>query len=75
MDKKMLKMAAAVMKVSSDDERIRYKKIPEIDAYYFWLPVRGGTPVIINSNYEKLGASSAVPYDKHLEAFISGKRN
>lgn len=75
MDKKMLEMAAAVMKVSSEDERIRYKKIPEIDGYYFWLPVRGGIPVIINSNYEKLGASSAVPYEKHLKAFLSGKRN
>lgn len=75
MDRKILEIAASVMKVSIEDERLCYKKIPEIDGYYFWLPIRGGTPVIINLNYEKLAVSSAVPYDRHLRMFLSGKRN
>lgn len=75
MDRKILEIAASVMKVSVDDERICYKKIPEINGYYFWLPVRGGTSVIIDLNYEKLAASSAVSYDRLLTMFLSGKRN
>lgn len=37
MDRKILEIAASVMKVSVDDERMCYKKIPEINGYYFWL--------------------------------------
>ena len=41
----------------------------------FGFPVRGGTSVIIDLNYEKLEASSAVSYDRLLRMFLSGKRN
>ena len=55
--------------------KTHYKEIPEINAYYFWNPVKGGISVIINDACEKLGAISTVNYEKLLEAFKSGKRN
>ena len=75
MNEKIIEIAAKVMKVTPDEAKRYYKKIEGIDAYYFWQPVRGGSAVIIDSNGEKLGASSAVNFNKHLEEFKKGRRN
>lgn len=71
----IVELAAMVMKTSIEDAKIHSKEIPEIGAYYFWNPVRGGISIIINSDGEKLAATSSVNYEKHLKAFIDGKRN
>ena len=75
MDKKLIEIAALVMKISCEEAEKHYKEVPEIDAYYFWNPVRGGISVIINKNGEKLGATSSVSFEKHVKAFQAGKRN
>lgn len=75
MDNNIIELAAKVMKVPAEDAMKHYKKIPEIDAYYFWNPSRGGIAVIVSENGEKLGATSSVSYERHVAAFISGKRN
>lgn len=75
MDNRIVEIAAKVMKVNVEDAMNHYKKIPEIDAYYFWNPVRGGIAVIVSENGEKLGATSSVSYERHVAAFVSGKRN
>lgn len=75
MDKKLIEIAAQVLKVSASDAAQHCKEIPEENAYYFWNPVRGGAAVIVAENGEKLGASSSVSYEKHLAAFRSGRRN
>lgn len=75
MKEEILALAAQTMKVSPEEAGKHFKEIPEIDAYYFWNPVRGGISVIINEACERLGATSAVNFEKHLEAFKSGKRN
>ena len=63
------------MKTSLETAKEHYKAIPEADAYYFWNPIRGGIAVIINKKGEKLAATSAVNFDKHLAAFLDGRRN
>lgn len=75
MERKVIETAALVMKIAYVEAEKHYKEIPEIDAYYFWNPVRGGISVIINKNGEKLGATSSVSFEKHVKAFQEGKRN
>lgn len=74
MDNEKLKMASKILGVI-DLEKIKCKAEPEIDGWYFWIPSRGGAGVLINNDNEVLMAGSAIPYKKHLEMFISGKRN
>lgn len=75
MNNKILEIAASTMKVSVEEAIKHYKEIPEINAFYFWMPVRGGVSVIVNAQGEKLGATSSVNYERHLQAFIDGRRN
>ncbi len=75
MNQEIIAIAAQVMKVSVEEAEKHYKEVPEIDGYYFWNPVRGGIAVMINSKGEKLGATSSVRFEKHLQAFIDGRRN
>lgn len=75
MDNKILKIAASTMKISIEEAEKHFKEIPEINAFYFWVPVRGGISVIVNTLGEKLGATSSVSYERQLQAFIDGNRN
>ena len=75
MDEKLFEIAANAMKSPLETAKTNYKEIPEIEGYYFWNPIRGGISVIINKNGEKLAATSSVSFEKHLAAFIDGKRN
>lgn len=75
MNQEIIAIAAQVMKVSVEEAEKHYKEVPEIDGYYFWNPVRGGIAVMINSKGEKLGATSSVRFEKHLQAFLDGRRN
>ena len=71
----IINIAAEALGMSVDDLQEHSKEIPEIDAYYFWNPIRGGLAVIVKSNGEKLAATSSVSYEAHLKAFIDGRRN
>ncbi len=71
----ILLVAAQTMKVSTEEALKHYKQIPGLNAYYFWNPIRGGIAVIVDEEGERLGATSAISFEKHLEAFKAGKRN
>lgn len=75
MIEEIIETAASVMRVSVSDARDHYKKIDGLDAYYFWNPIRGGIAVIIDDKGEKLAATSSISFNKHLQAFLDGKRN
>lgn len=75
MDNKIIEIAAMSMKTTFEEAAKHNKPIPDINAFYFWNPVRGGISVIVSENGEKLAASSAVSFQKHLDAFVAGKRN
>ena len=75
MHEKLYEIAARVMKTPLETAKKNCKAIPEIEGYYFWNPVRGGIAVIINKDGEKLAATSSVSFEKHLAAFVAGKRN
>ena len=75
MDEKILEIAENTIKLPREELLTHYKELPEIDGYYFWDPKRGGFSVIVGKDGSKLGATSAVSFQKHLEAYISGRRN
>ena len=75
MNERIINIAAETLKITVDEAANNSKPIPEINGVYFWNSGRGGKAVIINSSEEKLTATSSVSFDKHLQAFIEGKRN
>ena len=75
MDEKIIKLAANTLKVDEETAKKYNKPVPEINGWYFWNPVRGGFSVLINNHGERLAAASVVTFQKHLDAFVSGKRN
>lgn len=75
MNKDIIKIASEILNITLDETKKNCKEIPEINAYYFWNPTRGGISIIINEVGEKLGATSGVSYERHLQAFRDGKRN
>lgn len=75
MNKKIIKIASEIVKLPENKVLEHYKELPEINAYYFYNPIRGGNSVIINEDLEKLGATSRVSFERHLQAFKDGKRN
>ncbi len=75
MSNNILEIAAQAMHVTIEDAQKHYKIIDGINAFYFWNPVRGGLAVIVSEEGEKLAATSSLSYEKHLQAFLNGKRN
>lgn len=75
MKNKLLEIAAKALKVKSEEIQDNFKELPEINAYYFWTSGRGGLSIIVNTDGEKLSATSRVSLERHIEAFKSGKRN
>jgi len=75
MNNNILKIASEVLKIPIEEVSKNSKPLSEIDAFYFWEPVKGGRQVIINENGEKLAAGSRLNLNDMIIAFISGKRN
>jgi len=68
-------IAMRVLGIDEDTARSNNKVVPEIGGFYFWQPGRGGASLLVSGEGETLAATSAVSFEKHLEAFLSGKRN
>ena len=75
MDKTILELAAKTLHIPTEDAEKNCKQVPEAGAWYFWNPVRGGGAVIIDAEGKKLGATSSVSYERHVKAFLDGRRN
>lgn len=75
MNDKIINCVAEVLRISPETAIEHYKPVSEIDGWYFWNPERGGFSMFINKDGEKLAATSGTTYDKHLQAFLSGRRN
>lgn len=71
----LLQLAAKRIGITVEDAEKNCTELPEQNALYVWNPARGGKAIIIDNNGEMLGATSAVSFEKHLQAFISGKRS
>ena len=54
--------------------KLSEQKINKIDAYRFFVPVRGGASIIVAKDGSFLFANSAVDPISHEEAFLAGRR-
>ena len=75
MDRTLLEAAAQAIRVVPEEAEKHCRVVPEINGYYCWNPVRGGLSVLINADGERLIATSSVSFAKHLDTFLSGRRN
>jgi len=71
----LIRMAAEALNDSPENMEKCCKEVEEINGYYFWQNFRGGKSVMLNGSGERLKATSAVDFRRHLEAFLAGKRN
>lgn len=60
MNKDILNTVSQLLKISVEVAEKNYMEIPEINAYYFSNPIRGGGSVIITDSDEKLGSTYRV---------------
>lgn len=75
MNSEVLKMVSDVLGVDEMVLEDNSKMLDEINAMYYWNPVRGGLAIIVDNNGEKLVATSSVSFEKHYNDFCAGKRN
>lgn len=75
MDEKIISIAAERLGVSEDVAKEYNKPVPEINGWSFWTPGRGGSRILINADGETLAAGSGLLFEKHVELFVSGRRN
>lgn len=75
MNEKMLELAASAIGAAIETVKDNCKRVDELDAWYFWSPERGGKAVIVDASGEKLAATSAISFEKHIEEFKNGRRN
>ena len=73
-DNSLIKIAE-LLKMSVEELKENNKRLDDIDATYYWNPIRGGLSIIVSSNGEYLAATSAVSFEKHLSEFKNGRRN
>lgn len=71
----LIDLASKLLGITPEEAQKYSKDIPELCAFYFWKPTRGGGAVIINTKGEKLAAGSAISFEKHVKAFRDGRRN
>ena len=50
------------------------RDLPEIDAFFFWVPTRGGGQLIIGRDGSVLFGVSALSLPQLVEAFAAGRR-
>jgi hypothetical protein len=57
------------------EEAFEYsREIPEIDAFFYWRPARGGGKILIGRDGSVLFAISAITIDDMIPTFRSGRR-
>ena len=75
MKENIILIAIDCLGISREEAEMNCERLPDINAYYFWNNARGGRSMIIDTNGEKLIAASMVDLDKHIQAFVNGRRN
>ena len=53
---------------------IDHSYVESADAYRFFNPVRGGASIIVGRDGSILFANSSVPPQRHVEAYLAGRR-
>ena len=67
-------LAARYLGGSIDDLRLSGRELDDVDATYYWQPIRGGGALIVGDDGQVLFANSSVAFKTHVEAYAQGKR-
>lgn len=70
----MIELAAKLLIITIDDARRYGEYLPEEDALYISVPVKGGASLLVARDGTVLYANSSVHYDIHLREFRNGRR-
>lgn len=68
-------MASQVLGMTVEEVTLHHKRVPEIDGYYIWNPTRGGRSMLVSRDGDRLVATSAIGYSRHLSDYLAGRRN
>ncbi|MBQ9004386.1 MAG: hypothetical protein IJ087_21305 [Eggerthellaceae bacterium] len=68
-------IAMKMLHIDEDTARRNSRPVNEIGGFYFWQPGRGGSSLLIGGDGGVLAATSAVSFEKHLAAFLDGRRS
>lgn len=75
MDESLVNMASEVLGIGADEVKAHCKPMPEIGGYYVWNPARGGRAMLLSEGGDRLVATSAVSFSRHLADYRAGRRN
>lgn len=67
-------LASTLLRIPLDVALGSSRELPEIDAYLFWEPVRGGGQIIVGRDESVLFGISALSMQQMVEAFAAGRR-
>lgn len=65
---------AVVASLLGDASALTSRYLPDVDAYYFYRPIRGGEALIVGVDGTFLFATSLVTPEVHEQAFAQGRR-
>lgn len=72
----MVNLAAARLGVSKDAAQSGAKPVAAIEgAFFFTRGTRGGGRLLVSENLETLFASSGIPPQEQVDAFMRGRRS
>lgn len=66
---------AKILDVSVEELNNNSKRVEEINATFYWNPIRGGNQILVSDDGSYLASNSGVNYEALLEEFKNGKRN
>lgn len=69
-----IELAAKLLRLTAADAEKYCFDIPELNAWYFSVPVKGGDSLVVGDDMTVLYANSSVGYPQHVEEYKKGTR-
>jgi ribosomal protein L24E len=66
--------ASRLLGLAESDARQCSRAVPEVDAYFFWQPVRGGGQLFVHRDGTVLFGASVLTFEDMYAAFAAGRR-
>ncbi|WP_449386028.1 hypothetical protein [Cellulomonas soli] len=67
-------IAARLLRCPVTEIRVTSKYLPEIDAFYYWQPIRGGGKLLVARDGSVLFGNSSITVADMIEPFRNGRR-
>ena len=67
-------LAGTLLRCSTEEAYQNSSDVPEIDAFFYWQPVRGGARLLVAHDGSVLFGASSLTTEQLIAFFASGKR-